>query len=193
MILPIVGYGLQMLRDHAQEIDKNYEGLEKLIEDMWETLYSSNGVGLAAPQIDKSIRLFVLDSAQVFEHVTDKDEEFSYPDKPGLKSAVINPVILSSREETGPYEEGCLSIPNLRADVIRPLEIEVEYYDEKFEKHHATLKGMTARIFQHEFDHLNGVLYIDHIKPLKRKMMKRKLDEILKGKIRVNYKMKFAK
>lgn len=193
MLLPIVGYGLPILRERAKEIDKDYEGLSTLLANMWETMYHSNGVGLAAPQIDKGIRLFVMDSAQIFANVTKEDEEFTYPDKPGLKSVVINPIIIRKFNDIVPYEEGCLSIPGLREDIMREASIEVEYLDENFEKHTATLHGLTARVFQHEFDHLEGKLYIDYLKPLKRKMLGRKLDNIVKGKVAVEYRMKFAK
>ncbi len=188
MILPIVAYGAQVLRKKGTDITADYPGLEKLIADMWETMYASNGVGLAAPQINKDIRLFVVDSTQIFEHMEDQDKG-KYPDEPGIKKVFINAQIRSLAGEEWPYNEGCLSIPNIREDVMRKEEVELEYMDENFQTHIETFKGITARVILHEYDHIEGKLFIDYLKPLRRKMLQGKLNDISKGKSRVDYKM----
>lgn len=192
MILPIVAYGLPVLRKVADDITKDYPGLEKLIADMWETMYASNGVGLAAPQINKPIRLFVVDSAQIFES-QEEDEKGEYPDEPGIRETFINAKITAYEGEEWAYSEGCLSIPKVREDVYRPATITMEYLDVNFQRQVKTFNGLTARIIQHEYDHIEGKLFIDYLKPLKRKLLKGKLDDISKGKIRVDYRMVFPK
>lgn len=192
MILPIVAYGAPILRTLSTEITKDYPGLDKLIEDMWETMYASNGVGLAAPQINKGIRLFVVDSSQIFTNQDDEDKG-RYPDEPGIKKVFINAKISSLNGGEWSYNEGCLSIPKIREDVSRNEEITIEYQDEQFEKHTDTYNGLTARVILHEYDHIEGKLFIDYLKPLKRKLMKGKLDDISKGKVKVDYKMMFVK
>ncbi|MGV3765830.1 MAG: peptide deformylase [Chitinophagaceae bacterium] len=192
MILPIVAYGLPVLRKVAEDITTDYPGLEKLIADMWETMYASNGVGLAAPQINKPIRLFVVDSAQIFEG-QEEDEKGEYPDEPGIKETFINAKITAYEGDEWPYSEGCLSIPKIREDVYRPATITMEYLDVHFQPQVKTFNGLTARIIQHEYDHIEGKLFIDYLKPLKRKLLKGKLDDISKGKIRVDYRMVFPK
>ena len=194
MILPIVAYGHPVLRKVAHDIPAEYPGLEKLIEDMWETMYNSNGVGLAAPQIGKDIRLFVMDSAQIFNNMDEKDkEEDNYPDAPGIKQVFINAHIVEELGDDWAYNEGCLSIPKIREDVYRAEEVTISYLDQNFHKHTKTFNGVTGRIILHEYDHIDGKLFIDHISPLKRKLLKRKLDDISKGKIKVDYKMSFVK
>ncbi len=188
MILPIVAYGAQVLRKKGTDITADYPGLDKLIADMWETMYASNGVGLAAPQINKDIRLFVVDSTQIFEHMEEQDKG-KYPDEPGIKKVFINAQIRSLDGEEWPYNEGCLSIPNIREDVMRKEEVELEYMDENFQTHIETFKGITARVILHEYDHIEGKLFIDYLKPLRRKMLQGKLNDISKGKSRVDYKM----
>lgn len=192
MILPIVAYGAQVLRKVAKPIDASYDGLNKLIEDMWETMYASSGVGLAAPQINRDIRLFVVDSAQIFEHL-EPEEEGQYSDEPGIKKVFINAKIKDLDGEEWAYNEGCLSIPKIREDVYRPEMVIIEYQDEHFETHIETFTGLTARIIQHEYDHLEGKLFIDYLKPLKKKMLQGKLTDISKGKVKVDYKMTFIK
>jgi len=192
MILPIVAYGADVLRKVAVEIEKDYPHLDKLIADMWETMYASNGVGLAAPQVNKNIRLFVMDSAQIFEHQEEEDKG-KYPDEPGVKRVFINAHIDSLDGEEWSYNEGCLSIPKIREDIMRPEQVTIEYLDENFELHTETFKGITARIIQHEYDHIEGKLFIDYLKPLKKKMLQGKLNDISKGKIKVDYKMAFPK
>ena len=192
MILPIVAYGSEVLRKVAVEIEKDYPHLDKLIADMWETMYASNGVGLAAPQVNKNIRLFVMDSAQIFEHQEEEDKG-KYPDEPGVKRVFINAHIDSLDGEEWSYNEGCLSIPKIREDIMRPEQVTIEYLDENFELHTETFNGITARIIQHEYDHIEGKLFIDYLKPLKKKMLQGKLNDISKGKIKVDYKMAFPK
>lgn len=191
MILPIVAYGAQVLRTRGAEVKPDYPGLEKLIEDMWETMYESSGVGLAAPQINKSIRLFVIDSTQIFTNLED-DEQGKYPDAPGLKEVFINAKIIRLNGEPWPYTEGCLSIPKIREEVLRNEEVELAYNDQQFQHHIRTFNGLTARVILHEYDHIEGKLFIDYLKPLKRKLLKGKLADISKGKINVDYKMSFS-
>ena len=192
MILPIVAYGSPVLRKIAVDITPEHEGLEKLLADMWETMYNSNGVGLAAPQINKSVRIFTMDSEQIFENDEDGDTD-EYPDKPGFKGTFINPHIVELNGEPWKYNEGCLSIPKVREDIMRHETVTLSYVDENFKPQEKTFKGLTARIILHEYDHLEGKLFIDHIKPLKRTLLKRKLDDISKGKIKVDYRMVFPK
>jgi peptide deformylase len=194
MILPIVAYGHPVLRKVAHEIDENYPDLAKFIEDMWETMYASNGVGLAAPQVNKDIRLFVMDSAQIFANMDERDrEEENYPDAPGIKQLFINPYVVEEMGDDWAYNEGCLSIPKIREDIYRAEEVTIEYQDENFHHHTKTFNGITARIILHEYDHIEGKLFIDKISPLKRKLLKRKLDDISRGNINVDYKMLFPK
>ncbi len=192
MILPIVAYGFDVLRKTAKEITPEYPGLEKLIADMWETMYSSNGVGLAAPQINRDIRLFVVDSAQMFANM-DEEETLLYPDKPGIKQVFINAHVEELLGDDWLYNEGCLSIPKIREDVYRAEEVTIRYMDENFKEHVNTFDGITARVILHEYDHIEGKLFIDYLKPLKRKMIKGKLDDISRGKVSVDYKMVFPK
>ncbi len=187
MTLPIVAYGAAVLRKVSEPINADYPNLSKLIEDMWETMYDSNGVGLAAPQINRAIRLFVMDSQQIFENVEPEDEKF--PDAPGIKRVFINAEIIELSGKEWVYNEGCLSIPKIREDVVRHEKVTLKYMDENFVEHTETFDGMTARIILHEYDHIEGKLFIDYIKPLKKKMLQGKLNDIHKGKVRVDYKM----
>ncbi|HEX5669384.1 MAG TPA: peptide deformylase [Chitinophagaceae bacterium] len=192
MILPIVAYGHPVLREVAKPITPDYPQLDKLIEDMWETMYGSNGVGLAAPQVNRSIRLFVVDSTQIFDNM-DEDDQVDYPDKPGLKQVFINARIISLNGEEWSYNEGCLSIPKIREDIIRNEQVVLEYQDENFDTHTKTFNGITARVILHEYDHIEGKLFIDRISLLKRKLIKGKLDDISRGKVRVDYRMMFQR
>ena len=192
MTLPIVAYGSSILRKVAQEITIDYPDLKKLIDDMWETMYYSNGVGLAAPQVNKEIRLFIIDSKQIFDHLED-DEKGKYADEPGIKKIFINAQVKSFNGKEWPYNEGCLSIPKIREDVHRPEEITLEYMDANFVKHTEKFNGITARIIQHEYDHIEGKLFIDYLKPLRKKMLQGKLNDISKGKIKMDYKMVYPK
>lgn len=192
MILPIVAYGADVLRKQCDDIGPDYPGLDKLIADMWETMYNSNGVGLAAPQINAPIRLFVIDSEQIFRN-QDEDEEGEYPDEPGFRGVFINAHIQELEGEEWAYNEGCLSIPKIREDVYRNEKVTLTYQNEQFESITRTFNGLTARIILHEYDHIEGKLFIDHLKPLKRKLLKRKLDDISRGRVNVDYRMVFPK
>ena len=183
MILPIYAYGQPVLKKVAEDIDKEYPFLEELIANMWETMYNAKGIGIAAPQIGRSIRLFVVDSTQMEE----EDQPFK-----GIKKVFIN---AEKVEETGPvseYEEGCLSIPDVRGDVNRPYQLTIRYLDENFEEHIETFVDLNARVVQHEYDHIEGVLFTELLKPLKKRLVRRKLDKIKKGKVKLEYRMKFA-
>jgi peptide deformylase len=187
MTLPIVAYGAAVLRKVSEPIDADYPNLTKLIEDMWETMYDSNGVGLAAPQINRAIRLFVMDSQQIFENA--EPEDAAYPDAPGIKRVFINAEIIELSGNEWVYNEGCLSIPKIREDVLRHEKVTLKYLDENFVTHTDTFEGMTARVILHEYDHIEGKLFIDYIKPLRKKMLQGKLNDIHKGKVKVDYKM----
>lgn len=180
MILPITVYGNPVLRKVAEEIDENYKDLDKLISNMFETMYKAEGVGLAAPQINKSIRLMVID-ATPFE----EDE----PDLKDFKKVFINPEILEFKGEKEAFNEGCLSLPGIREDVIRPTKIRINYLDENFVEHEEEWEGIKARIVQHEYDHLEGTLFIDHISPIKKRLLNGKLNAIAKGKTVPDYKI----
>jgi peptide deformylase len=179
MTYPIVVYGHPVLRKVAAEITREYPGLDKLIEDLFETMYYSEGLGLAAPQIGKSIRIFVIDGKPVAE-----DE----PSLADFKKAFINPQITERCGELQPMNEGCLSIPNLREEVLRESHIRITYYDENWEFHNEVYDGYKARIIQHEYDHLDGVLFPDRLNPLRRRLLKGKLTAISKGNFEADYK-----
>jgi peptide deformylase len=182
MILPVYAYGSPVLRKKAVEIDQEYPELDVLIANMFETMYDSNGIGLAAPQIGLAIRLFIVDGTEI--------EEASTQD---FKKVFINPVIVEEFDTRWDYEEGCLSIPNVRADVNRYSKLRIRYCDENFVEHEEVYDGMAARIIQHEYDHIEGILFTDRISPLKRTMLKSKLQNISVGRVNVGYKMKFPK
>jgi peptide deformylase len=182
MILPIRAYGDPVLRKECKEIDADYPELSQLIENMLETMDESNGVGLAAPQIGRDIRLFVIDSTHMYEE-----------EGKGLRKVFINAEILEEYDDEWAFEEGCLSIPHIRENVTRNAKLTMRYQDENFVEHEEEFDGMTARVIQHEYDHIEGVLFIDHITPLKRRLIKGKLTDISKGNISVDYRMKFPK
>lgn len=190
MILPIVAYGNPVLRKVAVPITNEYPQLKKLIEDMWETMYASNGVGLAAPQINKGIRLFVIDTAQMFANMDEK-EIAEYSDAPGEKLVFINAQVEKLEGDEWVYNEGCLSIPKIREDIYRQEKVTITYANEQFEKKTKTFVGLTARVILHEYDHIEGKLFIDHISAFKRKLMRGKLNDITKGNVSVDYKMSF--
>jgi peptide deformylase len=192
MVLPIVAYGNPVLRKVGKEITPDYPDLKKLIDDMWETMYNSKGVGLAAPQINRDIRLFVMDSIQIIEGL-EEDEKDDYPGDNGYKGVFINAKIIEEDGEDWAYNEGCLSIPKIREDILRKESVTIRFLDESFTPHTQTFDGVTARVILHEYDHIDGKLFIDYLKPLKKSLLKRKLDDISKGKISVNYKMVFNK
>lgn len=182
MIYPIAAYGSPVLKKKAREVEQDHEGLEQLISDMFETMYESEGVGLAAPQISLSLRLFVIDASPF------KDEE---PALEGFKKVFINPEIIEETGEPWKFNEGCLSIPGIREDVSRNPVIVVNYFDENFNEKEETFSGLAARIIQHEYDHIEGVLFTDRLGPLKRQLLKGKLNDISKGIVDVNYRMRF--
>jgi len=191
MVLPIVAYGSPILKKEAEEIDDQYEGLEQLVNDMFDTMYEASGVGLAAPQIDRSIRLFIVD-ASPFAEV----EEGAEPDPmaaglENFKKVFINPIIEEESGEEWAFAEGCLSIPKIREDVMRKPKIKISYYDMEWNLHEEEYEGYAARIIQHEYDHIEGILFTDHLSPLKRRILKKKLTNISKGEVDVPYRMKF--
>jgi len=191
MVLPIIGYGSIVLKTKAKEIPVDYPELNKLISDMYETMYDASGVGLAAPQIGKSIRLFVIDTSP-FD--TDDFEQNSGFEVKSVKKTFINPIMIDEFGENASFEEGCLSIPNIREYINRKSEITIKYQDENFTHHQETFSGILARVIQHEYDHLEGTLFTDKISPFKKKLIKGKLNNILMiGKVSVDYKMKFFK
>lgn len=192
MVLPIVAYGSPVLRKVGVEINPDYPGLHKFIEDMWETMYNSKGVGLAAPQVNKDIRLFVMDSIQIINNLEEEEKNY-YPGDYGFKGIFINAKIKSLEGEEWPYNEGCLSIPKIREDILRKESVTIHFFDENFIEHTKTFIGVTARVILHEYDHINGKLFIDYLKPLKKSLLKRKLDDISKGKVSVDYRMLFSK
>jgi peptide deformylase len=196
MVLPIVVYGDPVLRKKGVEIDKNYEGLDQLINDMFDTMHNANGVGLAAQQVGKAIRLFVVDATPFAETDEDGESELSKEEREEIKDfkkVFINAKILKEEGEEWKFNEGCLSIPKLREDVLRKPGIKIEYYDESFKKHTETYEGIVARIIQHEYDHIEGVLFTDRISPLKRKLISGKLTDISKGKVNADYKIRVYK
>jgi peptide deformylase len=194
MILPIVAYGDPVLRKIGVDIDKDYPNLQKLIEDMYETMYNSNGVGLAAPQIGKAIRLFIVDAKPFSEVPEDSETEFTKEElamMENFKRTFINAKIVEEKGEEWAFNEGCLSIPKIREDVMRKPKVRIQYYDENFKFHDETYEGIIARVIQHEYDHIEGKLFVDHINPLRRRLLKGKLSDISKGNIKVDYKMRF--
>lgn len=191
MILPIVVYGDPVLRKKCEDIDKDYPGLDQFIKDMYETMYDALGVGLAAPQVGKAIRLFVVDASPFAEVEEDEEPEYTkeeLEEMDGFKKTFINARILEEAGEEWKFNEGCLSIPRIREDVLRKPKITIEYYDEKFKKHTETYEGVIARVIQHEYDHIEGVLFTDKISPFKRKLISGKLSDISKGKFKADYK-----
>jgi peptide deformylase len=189
MILPIVAYGDPVLRKVGKEIDANYPDLEKLISNMKETMYNASGVGLAAPQIGKAIRIFIIDASPFAE-----DEGLSEKDRETLKNfnrVFINAKIIEEEGDEWVFNEGCLSIPDVREDVFRKPKITIEYQDEDFKIHTEILDGLAARVFQHEYDHIEGVLFTDKLSTLKKRIIKKKLENISKGKIDADYRMRF--
>jgi len=192
MILPVVAYGHPNLRKVCSDITPEYPELSTLISNMWETMYNSNGVGLAAPQINHTIRLFLVDSQQIVDNA-DEEDKGDYANEKPIKQVFINAHIESLEGAEWKYNEGCLSIPKVREDVMRKPKVTLKYQDENFQHHVDTFDGITARIILHEYDHIEGKLFIDHITPFKRRMIKSKLDDIMKGKVKTDYRMLFHK
>jgi peptide deformylase len=190
MILPIVGYGDPVLRKKCEEISKDHPGLNEIIANMYDTMYNAYGVGLAAPQVGLAIRLFIVDTNPFSD-----DEDLSAEEQEklkGFKKTFINPVIVKEEGEEWGFNEGCLSIPEVREDVYRKEKITIEYYDEDFKLHTGVYDGLIARVIQHEYDHIEGILFTDKISTLKKTLIKKKLQNIMEGKTRPDYKMKFV-
>ena len=189
MILPIVAYGDPVLKKKAVNVEKQYLKLKELIRDMWETMYAAYGVGLAAPQIGESLRIFIVDGSPFAQ---DKSLDLvEQQELRAFKKVFINPEIISYSGLNESFNEGCLSIPDVREDVSRLSTIEIVYYNEKFEKVEEEIRGLAARIVQHEFDHIEGILFTDKLGPLKKKLLKPKLAQIARGNIKPDYLMRF--
>jgi peptide deformylase len=189
MILPIVAYGCQVLRTKATAVDQNDPELKSLISNMWETMYEANGVGIDAPQVGVSKRLFVIDAAPFAQ-----DEELSPEEAKvleGFKKVFINPIMVEEKGSEWEFTEGCLSIPNIREDISRKAQITIQFLDENFNQQTLSLDGLPARVVQHEYDHIEGVLFTDKLSPLKKRLLKRKLSDITKANIKPDYKMRF--
>jgi peptide deformylase len=191
MIYPIVAYGDPVLRKVTVDIEKSYD-VKKLSEDMFETMYNAKGVGLAAPQIGLNLRMFVVDG-RPFNEGEDMEERDKDPSLIDFKKVFINAEILEEDGDDWGFEEGCLSIPDVREDVYRPEFLTIRYFDEDWNEHTEEYEGLAARIIQHEYDHVDGILFTDHLNPVKKRMLKNKLAKITKGKVDVDYKMKFPK
>jgi peptide deformylase len=192
MILPILAYGDPVLKKEAEEIEQNFPDLQQLIDDMYETMYDASGVGLAAPQIGQSIRLFIVDGSPFAED----EEEESEPDPRAagiehFKKVFINPIIEEESGEEWGFREGCLSIPTIREEVFRKEKVLITYYDEHWNFHEELFEGYAARIIQHEYDHLDGILFTDHLTAFKKRLLSKKLQNISKGDVKADYRMKF--
>ena len=189
MILPIIAYGDPVLRKVCDTIPEDYPELPKLIEDMFQTMYHSNGVGIAAPQVGLAIRLFVVDTNGFSENEDLTSEEKEY--LRNFKKVFINAKIMEEEGQPWAFNEGCLSIPGVTEDVSRKPTLVIEYQDEHFVKHNETFTGLAARVIQHEYDHIEGILFTDHLSSFKKQLLKNKLNNISSGKVKVSYKMKF--
>jgi peptide deformylase len=193
MILPIISYGQSVLRKKCKKIDENYTKLNKLISNMWETLYDANGCGLAAPQVDQPIKLFIVDSKIVYDSMEKEERDDYFTSDTGIMETFINAKIIERSDKKWTEKEGCLSIPSLSEEVERAWSIIIEYYDRDFHKMTKLFSGYTARVIQHEYDHTEGILYVDHLKESKLKSIDGELKKISAGDIEVEYKMKFKK
>ncbi|HPF96678.1 MAG: peptide deformylase [Flavobacteriaceae bacterium] len=191
MILPIVAYGDPVLKKMAQEIDQDYPELSTLIANMYETMYNAYGVGLAAPQIGLSIRLFIVDASPFADdtELTEEEQQFLA----NFKKTFINPKILKEEGDEWVFNEGCLSIPDIREDVFRKPKVTLQYFDENFQEKTEVFEGLAARVIQHEYDHIEGILFTDRLSMLKKRLIKGRLQNISTGKIKVDYRMKFPK
>ncbi|MCB0524317.1 MAG: peptide deformylase [Saprospiraceae bacterium] len=185
MLLPIYAYGQPVLKKVAEPITPDYPDLKELIDNMWQTMYNADGVGLAAPQIGLSVRLFVVDTLEVERKSEKSDTDI------GMKQVFINAQMQEETGELWPYEEGCLSIPRVTGDVERNKQIRITWQDENFESHEAVFTGINARVIQHEYDHIEGTLFTEKLKPLKKRLIQRKLEDIRTGRIKTDYRMKF--
>jgi len=182
MILPIVAYGHPVLRKKAADITPDEPDIEKFIADLWETMYATDGIGLAAPQVNRSIRIFVIDGEVLAE---------KYPEAAGFKKCFINARIIEEDGQPWSYSEGCLSIPEIHEAVERKQRVHMQYLDEQFQPHDEWFEGVNARVVQHEYDHLEGILFTDHLSTLRKTMLRRKLSDISHGNIKVDYRMIF--
>lgn len=183
MILPVYGYGHPLLRKVSEEITPDYPELDKLISDMFETMYASHGVGLAAPQIGLNIRLFIIDATPYKDEIAG-----DFP----LKQVFINPYIVEEEGEPWGFEEGCLSIPDIREEVFRPEKVILNFMDTDFRAREVTFYGMMARIIQHEYDHLEGIMFVDHVSSIRKMLLRKRLNDIVTGRISPGYRMKYA-
>jgi len=190
MILPIVAYGDPVLKREGEEIDENYPNLKELIDNMFETMENAQGVGLAAPQIGLGIRLFIVDTSPFVDEEETDSEMLKLKD---FRKVFINPIIIEEEGEKWNFNEGCLSIPGIREDVARQPTITIEYMDENFELKEEQYDGLIARVIQHEYDHVDGVLFTDRLNPIRKQFLKKRLDNISKGIVDIDYKMKFPK
>lgn len=179
MIYPVTVFGDPVLRKKAEPITKDFQDLKGFIQNMFDTMYNSDGVGLAAPQVGLAIRIFVIDS-----EIEDEDE------LPGIKKAFINPEIIEKSGDEWVMNEGCLSLPEIREDVLRPETVKIKYFDEEFNEYVETYSGFTSRVIQHEYDHLEGVMFVDYLNPLRKRILKSKLSAISKGKVIPKYRIK---
>jgi peptide deformylase len=194
MILPVLSYGHRILKEKCENISSDYPGLDVLISNIWETMKNADGCGLAAPQVGLPIRLFIVDSKSAYEILDEAARQLYYDkDDKGIKETFINAQITERSQRCWEDEEGCLSIPDLPHSVNRPWSVTIEYYNREFEKMTRTFSGTTARTVQHEYDHTEGILYLDHLKPLTKKLMGSKLKKIVRGQIKPKYPMKFAR
>ena len=192
MILPVVAFGHPVLRKVCDDVTPDYPELQKLISDMWDTMYHTNGVGIAAPQVNKPVRIFVIDTIQIVEGFDDQDKR-DYPNEKGIKQVFINAEKIEETGKPWAYNEGCLSIPKVREDISRPSNVRLRYMDESFQEHEAEFDGITGRVVLHEYDHIEGKLFIDYLAPLKKRLIKKKLEDISAGKVRVDYRMLLPK
>lgn len=188
MILPIVAYGDPVLRKKGADVDKDYPKLQEFLDNMFATMYNASGVGLAAPQVNKAVRIFIVDSTGFVDDEEDDEEGLK-----DFKQVFINPQIVEEDGEEWDFNEGCLSIPDVREDVSRPERIRIKYLDRDFKEHDEVYEGLKARVIQHEYDHIEGILFTDHLSPLRKRIVKGRLNNISKGKVSVAYKMKFPK
>jgi peptide deformylase len=193
MILPIISYGHDILRKRCKEVNKNLNGHEQLIKNMWETLNSVNGVGLAAPQVNRNLKLFLVNSKLVFESLQEEKRAGYFSGDQGITETFINAIITRKSKKTWVDYESCLSIPELYEEVERDWSITIEYYDAGFHKYKKKFSGYTARVIQHEYDHTQGILFIDYLSSLKKRLLQNKLRNISLGKVKVDYVMKFIK
>lgn len=194
MQLPILSYGHDLLRQPCAAIDATYPNLDTLIDNMWETMYGARGCGLAAPQVNVPVRLFLVDSKATYNAMGDGEREALFAkEDTGIVETFINATIVDASDETWTDEEGCLSIPALAEQVERPWSVTVQYQDRHLQQHTKTFYGATARMIQHEYDHTEGILYLDYLKPLTRRLLAGKLEKITKGKVKAKYPMKFVK